>query len=99
MKIREVLKFKEPDLPGDARSVADDRTVTTLAPVQAPNRIIRLGSQDVFPDADPNHGVTDDLSPALHPSPTSLARFPRHITGILISSKAKSPDCRGKLKQ
>ena len=41
MKIQEVLKLAEPDWPGDARSVAADRTRTTLAPVQAPNRIAR----------------------------------------------------------
>jgi hypothetical protein len=71
MKIQEVLKLAEPDWPGDARSVAADRTRTTLAPVQAPNRIVRLGLQDIFPDAEPNHGVTDDLSLATDPSPTS----------------------------
>jgi hypothetical protein len=70
MRIREVLKLKEPDLPAGARSVAADRTRTMLAPVQAPNRIVRLGSQDVFADADPNHGVTDDLLLAPDPSPT-----------------------------
>jgi hypothetical protein len=71
MKIQEVLKLAEPDLPGDARSVAADRTRTMLAPVRAPSRIVGLGSQDIFPDADPNHGVTDDLSLAPDPSPTS----------------------------
>ena len=70
MRIREVLKLKEPDLPGGARSMAADQTGTMLAPVQAPNRIVRLGSQDVFADADPNHGVTDDLLLAPDPSPT-----------------------------
>ena len=71
MRIREVLKLKEPDLPAGARSVAADRTPTMLAPVETPNRIVRLGSQDIFPDADPNHDVTDDLSLALHPPSTS----------------------------
>jgi hypothetical protein len=71
MKIEEVLKLAKPDLSGDARSLAADRTRTTLAPVQPPNRIVRLGSQDIFPDADPNHDVTDDLSLALHPPSTS----------------------------
>ena len=73
MKIQEVLKLAEPDWPGDARSVAADRTRTTLAPVQAPDRNVRLGSQDVFPDADPNpnHGETDDPSLAPDPSATS----------------------------
>jgi hypothetical protein len=73
MRIRDVLKLKEPDLPAGARSVAANRTGTMLAPFQAPNRIVRLGSQDVFPDADPNDEMTGDLSPALDPSPTSLA--------------------------
>lgn len=71
MKIQEVLKPAEPAWPGDARSVAADRTRKTLAPVQARNRIVRLGSQDIFPDADPNRGVTDNLSLAPDPSPTS----------------------------
>jgi hypothetical protein len=71
MKIQELLKFREPNLPGGARSVAADRTRTTLAPVQAPNRIVWLGSQDIFPDADPNHDVTDDTSFALDPPSTS----------------------------
>jgi hypothetical protein len=73
MKIQEVLKLAEPDWPEDARSVAADRTRTMLAPVRAPNRIARLGSSDIFPDADPNpnHGETDDLSLAPDPSPTS----------------------------
>jgi hypothetical protein len=43
MRIREVLKLIEPDLLGGARSMAADRTGTMLAPVQAPNRIVRLG--------------------------------------------------------
>jgi len=71
MKIQELLKLREPNLPGGARSVAADRTPTMLAPVETPNRIVRLGSQDIFPDADPNHDVTDDLSLALHPPSTS----------------------------
>lgn len=71
MKIQELLKLREPNLPGGARSVAADRTRTTLAPVQAPNRIVWLGSQDIFPDADPNHDVTDDTSFALDPPSTS----------------------------
>jgi hypothetical protein len=66
MRIREVLKLKEPDLSAGAGSMAADRTGTMLAPVQAPNRIV----QDVFADADPNHGVTDDLLLAPDPSPT-----------------------------
>ena len=70
MKIRDVLKLKERDLPGAVRAAAADRTRTTIAPIQAPNRIVRLGSQDIFPD-DPSHGVTDDLSLAPDPSPTS----------------------------
>ena len=71
MKIQELLKLREPNLPGGARSVAADRTRTTLAPVRAPNRIVWLGSQDIFPDADPNHDVTDDTSFALDPPSTS----------------------------
>jgi len=73
MKIQEVLTLAEPDFPRDARPVAADPTRTVLAPVQAPDRNVRLGSQDVFPDADPNpnHGETDDLSLAPDPSPTS----------------------------
>ena len=79
MKIQEVLKLAEPDWPGDARSVAADRTRTTLAPVQASNRIVWLGSQDIFPDADPNRGVTDDLSFATDPSPINpLTISPAH---------------------
>src|SRR6266446_948994 len=79
MKIQEVLKLAEPDLPGDARSLAADQTRTMLAPVRAPSRIARLGSQDIFPDADPNHGVTDDLSFATDPSPISpLTISPAH---------------------
>jgi len=70
MKIQEVLKLAEPDLPGDARSLAADQTRTMLAPVQAPDRIVRLGSQDVFSDADPNDEITDDLLLAPDPSPT-----------------------------
>ena len=70
MKIREVLKLKKPHLPGAVRSAAADRTRTMLAPIQAPNRIVRPGSQDIFPD-DPSHGVTDDLWLAPDPSPTS----------------------------
>ena len=70
MKIQEVLKLAEPDLSADARSVAAHRTRAMLAPVR-PNRIVRLGLQDIFPDAEPNHGVTDDLSLAPDPSPTS----------------------------
>ena len=61
MKIQEVLTLAEPDFRRDARSVAADRTRAMIAPVLAPNRIIRLGS----------HDVTDDLSLAPDPSPTS----------------------------
>jgi hypothetical protein len=61
MKIQEVLTLAEPDFPRDARPVAADRPRTVLAPVQAPDRIVRLGS----------HDVTDDLSLAPDPSPTS----------------------------
>ena len=75
MKIQEVLKLAEPDLPGDARSLAADQTRTMLAPVRAPSRIARQGSQDIFPDADPNHDVADDLSFAPDPSPISPLRI------------------------
>jgi hypothetical protein len=79
MKIQEVLKLAEPDLPADARSLAADQTRTMLAPVQAPNRIVRPGSQDVFADADPNRGVTDDLLLAPDPSPTrAMTISPAH---------------------
>jgi hypothetical protein len=79
MKIQEILKLAEPDLPGNARSVAADRTRRMLAPVRTPNRIVPLGSQDIFPDADPTHDVTDDLSLGPDPSMTSLARIsPAH---------------------
>ena len=79
MRIRDVLKPKELYLPRGARSVAANRTRTTIAPVQAPSRIAqrreRLASQDIFVTADPNDEITGDLPPALDPSPTSLARL------------------------
>lgn len=79
MKIKEMLELAEPDLPGDARSVAADRTRAMIAPVRAPNRIVRLGSQNIFPDADPDYDVTDDLSLAPDPSPTNPMRIsPAH---------------------
>jgi hypothetical protein len=79
MKIQEVLKLAEPDLPGNARSVAADRTRRMLAPVRAPNRIVPLGSQHIVPDAGSAHGVTDDLSLAADPSITSPATIsPAH---------------------
>lgn len=73
MKIQEMLTLAEPDFARDARPVAADRTRTVLAPVQAPDRSGRLGSQDILSDADPNpnHGDTDDLSLGPDPSPTS----------------------------
>jgi hypothetical protein len=70
MKIQEVT-LAEPDFPGDARPAAADRTPIVPAPVRAPSRMVRLGSQDIFPDADHNHDVTDDLSFAPDRSPTS----------------------------
>ena len=79
MRIRDVLKPKELYLPRRARSVAANRTRTTIAPVQAPSRIAqrreRLASQDIFVTADPNDEITGDFPPALDPSPTSLARL------------------------
>ena len=93
MKMREVLNVKGPYLSGDARSAATDRTPTTVAPVQMPNRIVgrheRLGSQDLFPDADRNHGVTDDLSFALDPPLTSLAPISTPHTRDLDCIKAQ----------
>ena len=71
MKIQEILKLAELDLPGDARSLAADQTRTMLAPVRAPSRIARQGSQGIVPDAGPNHGLADDLSFAPDPSPIS----------------------------
>jgi hypothetical protein len=94
MKIRDVLKLKEPDLPAGARSLAADRTGTMLAPVQAPNRIVRLGSQDVFADADPNHGVTDDLSFAPDPpaiSPLRISPAQRRDLDFIKSRLARLP--------
>jgi len=77
MRIRDVLKPKELYLPRRARSVAANRTRTTIAPVQAPSRIAprreRLASQDLFVTADPDDEITGDLPPALDPSRTSLA--------------------------
>jgi hypothetical protein len=79
MKVRDVLKLTKQNLIGTARSAAADRTATIVAPVQIPNRIVgrheRPGSQDIFPDADANHDVTDDLSLAPDPSPTSPVRI------------------------
>ena len=77
MRIRELLKLKEPYLPRGIRSVAANRTRTMAVPVQAPSRIAprreRLASQDIFVTADPNDEITGDLPPALDPSRTSLA--------------------------
>ena len=77
MRIRDVLKPKELYLPRGARSVASNRTRTTIAPVQAPSRIAQrrewLASQDIFVTGDPNDEITGDLPPSLDPSPTSLA--------------------------
>jgi hypothetical protein len=76
IRIRDVLKPKELCLPRGARSVAANRTRTTIDPVQAPSRIAprreRLASEDIFVTADPDDEITGDLPPALD-SPTSLA--------------------------
>ena len=60
MKVREVLKFTDENLPGIARSVAVDRFSRKVAPVHVPNRIgspqEHTRHQDIFPDADPNDG-------------------------------------------
>ena len=73
MKVREVLELTKQN--GTARSAAADQTLTIVAPVQIPNRVVgRHGQprlQDIFPDAAPNHDVNDDLSLARDPSPTS----------------------------
>jgi hypothetical protein len=89
MKMREVLNVKEPYLSGGARSAAVDRTRIMVAPVQAPHRIARLGSQGIIPEPDPNHGVTDDSSFALDPPLTSLAPIPTPHTRDLDRIKAQ----------
>ena len=71
MKIRDVLKFRGHDLPGTVRSVGADRTRTMLAPVGLQDRIVHPGLQDILPGAEPNNGMTDDLSLAPDPPPTS----------------------------
>jgi len=94
MKIQEVLKLAEPDLPGDARSLAADQTRTILAPVRAPSRIVRLGSQDIFADTDPNHGVTDELSFAPDPSainPMTISPAQRRDLDFIKSQLARLP--------
>lgn len=79
MKIRDVLKLKGQDLPGAVRSATADRTRTMLAPVQPPNRMVSLGSPEIFPEAVPNDGVTDDLSIAADLSATNPMRIsPAH---------------------
>lgn len=71
MRIRDVLKFKERHLPGAVRSAAAAQTRTMLAPVGLQDRIVRPGLQDIVPGAEPNNGITDDLSLAPDPPPTS----------------------------
>jgi hypothetical protein len=71
MKIRDVVKLKGQDLPEAVRSAAADRTRTMLAPVGLQDRIVRPGLQDIVPGAAPNNGMTDDLSLAPDPPPTS----------------------------
>jgi hypothetical protein len=72
MKVREVLKLTDGNLPGD-------RFTRIVAPVQAPNRIgtrqEHPGSQDIFPDADPNDDMTCGLPPDLDQTPASLPRI------------------------
>jgi len=69
MKVQEVVQPIKPDLPGTARSVAGDQTVSRAVSVEIPNQIVGrqepLGSQDIFAVADPNEGVTDELPPGL----------------------------------
>jgi hypothetical protein len=92
MKIRELLELKERYLPGGARSVAADRTQTTVNPGGSRNRIVRrepLWSQDVFSDAEPSDGVTGDLSVAPDPPLTSLAPISTPHTRDLDFIKAQ----------
>jgi hypothetical protein len=89
MKIQELLKLKERSLPGGARSVAADHSLTAVTPVQAPNRIARLGSQDVIPEPDLDQGATDDLSFALDSPLTSLAPISTPHTRDLDFIKAQ----------
>jgi hypothetical protein len=70
MKVRELLKFTDRNLPRD-------RFARVVDPAQVPNRIgTRHGPavpQDIFPDADPTDGMVCGLPPAVDQSPTSLA--------------------------
>jgi hypothetical protein len=79
MKVQEVLKVANRNLPGTAPSLTADRALTVVAPIQKPNRIAGrhepLGSQNIFPDAALDDGMNGDVPPALDSSPASLAHI------------------------
>src|SRR5438552_571217 len=93
MKVREVLKPANRNLPGTAPSLAADQVPTVVAPIQKPNRIAgrhqQLRSQDIFPDAERDDCMTGDVPPALDPSPTSFAPISTAHTRDLDFIKAQ----------
>jgi hypothetical protein len=93
MKVREVLKLANRNLPGTAPSLAADQAPTVVAPIQKPNRIARrheqLPSRDVFPDAERDDCMTGDVPPALDSLPTSLPHIATPHTRDLDFIKAQ----------
>jgi hypothetical protein len=93
MKVREVLKLANRNLPGTAPSLPADQAPTVVAPIQKPNRIAgrheQLRSQDIFPDADPDDGLSGDVPPALDSSLASLAHISTPHTPDLDFIKAQ----------
>ena len=77
MKIRELVKPIDRQVPGTVRSKTADKTSTVVAPVQLPIRLIepkeRSGSPDIFPHADPNDSMTGDQATGLGQLPTRSA--------------------------
>ena len=93
MKIQEILKLGDRHLPGTAGSMTANKSPTIVAPVQIPNRLVepqeRPGPPDIFPDEGPNHGMSDDLLPALDRSPRIFPMIPTPHTSDLDFIKAQ----------
>ena len=86
MKVRELLKLTDRNLPRD-------RFTRVVDPAQVPMRIGTrqgdAGSQDIVPDADPTDGMVCGFPPALDQSSTSLVPISTPNTPDLDFIKAQ----------
>jgi hypothetical protein len=77
MKIRELVKPTDWQVPENIPPIQRDKTANIVAPMQIPIRLLepkeRSGSPDIFPHADPEDSMTGNHAPDVNRLPTRSA--------------------------